>query len=133
MHKFFRAIVVFLALPVFLYSQQPYTILISFDGFRHDYMDRGITPNLWKIANNGVKASSLRPVYPSKTFPNHISIITGMYPENHGIIANTFYDPFTKETYKINDSEQVKNARWYKGEAFWETAQRNGIIAASFF
>ncbi len=133
MHKFFRAIVVFLALPVFLYSQQPYTILISFDGFRHDYMDRGITPNLWKIANNGVKASSLRPVYPSKTFPNHISIITGMYPENHGIIANTFYDPFTKETYKINDSVQVKNARWYKGEAFWETAQRNGIIAASFF
>lgn len=56
-----------------------------------------------------------------------------MYPENHGIIANTFYDPHYNETYKISDSIQVKKARWYKGEAFWETAQRNGIIAASFF
>lgn len=116
-----------------LLSQAPYTILISFDGFRHDYMDRGLTPNLQKVSDNGVEALSLMPVYPSKTFPNHTSIITGMYPENHGIIANTFYDPHFKETYKISDSIQVREARWYKGEAFWETAQRNGIIAASFF
>lgn len=116
-----------------LFSQAPYTILISFDGFRHDYMSRGITPNLQKVADNGVKALSLMPVYPSKTFPNHTSIITGMYPENHGIISNTFYDPYFDETYKISDSTQVRNPRWYKGEAFWETAQRNGIIAASFF
>ncbi len=118
---------------VFSIAQQPYTILVSFDGFRYDYMDRGITPNLWSVADNGVKAASLRPVYPSKTFPNHFSIITGMYPENHGIINNTMYDPYTGDTYKISDSVQVRNARWYKGEAFWETAQRNGITAASFF
>jgi ectonucleotide pyrophosphatase/phosphodiesterase family protein 5 len=116
-----------------LFSQAPYTILISFDGFRHDYMDRGLTPNLWKVASNGVKALSLMPVYPSKTFPNHTSIITGMYPENHGIIANTIYDPYFNETFKISDPVQVRNPRWYKGEAFWETAQRNGITAASFF
>lgn len=133
MHIFSRTFFILLVSSSILFAQQPYTILVSFDGFRHDYMDRGITPNLWKIANNGVKASSLRPVFPSKTFPNHISIITGMYPENHGIIANTFYDPVYKETYKINDSVQVRNARWYRGEAFWETAQRNGITAASFF
>lgn len=120
-------------LHVYSFAQQPYTILISFDGFRYDYMDRGITPNLWKVAENGVKASSLRPVYPSKTFPNHFSIITGMYPENHGIINNTMYDPHTREIYKINDPAQVRNPRWYKGEAFWETAQRHGITAASFF
>lgn len=110
-----------------------YTILISFDGFRWDYMDRGITPNLKKIEENGVRASSLIPVYPSKTFPNHYSIITGMYPENHGIIGNTMYDPVYDETYKINDANAVTNPRWYKAEAFWETAKNFGIITASYF
>lgn len=123
--------VLFLTFPLF--SQTNYTILISFDGFRYDYMDRGLTPTLKEIEKNGVRAASLRPVYPSKTFPNHYSIITGLYPENHGIIANTFYDPYTDETYNISDSTKVTDAKWYTGEAFWETAQRSGIIAASYF
>lgn len=112
---------------------KPYLILISVDGFRWDYANRGITPNIDYMKINGVSALSLRPDFPSKTFPNHYAIVTGMYPENNGLIENTFYDPYTKETYKISDSLQVKNGKWYLGEAFWETARRNGIKTASYF
>lgn len=114
-------------------SQQPYLILISFDGFRWDYPQRGLTPNLKMMEEQGVSALSLMPVFPSKTFPNHISIITGMYPENHGIIHNEFYDHLTGEKYKVGDEKSIRDARWYQGEAFWETAERQGIITASYF
>ncbi len=112
---------------------KPYVILISFDGFRWDYTDRGITPHFDYVRQNGVSASSLRPCFPSKTFPNHISIITGMYPEHHGIISNEFRDPFTNKYYSMSDSNAVKDASWYRGEAFWETAERQGIKTASYF
>lgn len=117
-----------------LYAQtKPYVILISFDGFRWDYANRGITPNLDFIKENGVSAVSLRPSFPTKTFPNHISIITGMYPEHHGIISNNFKDYFTGNFFAQRDTLEVRNARWYRGEAFWETAERQGIITASYF
>ena len=114
-------------------TEQPYIILISFDGFRWDYTHRGITPNLKRIKENGASALSLMPVFPSKTFPNHYSIITGMYPENHGIIHNDFYDSFTGNRYKVGDTTSVRESKWYLGEAFWETAERQGIITASYF
>lgn len=114
-------------------SSKPYVILISFDGFRWDYLNRGISPNLEKIREEGVSAISLRPSFPSKTFPNHQSIITGMYPAHHGIIANNFADPFNKSYYRMSDTNTVRDARWYLGEAFWETAERQGIITASYF
>ncbi len=112
---------------------KPYVILISFDGFRWDYPHRGITPNLEKFKENGVTALSLEPVFPTKTFPNHLSIITGMYPENHGIIMNVFTNPFTGESYRLGDTTSVRESKWYWGEAFWETAERQGIICASYF
>lgn len=125
---------VFLLLINSIYSQpKPYVILVSFDGFRWDYLKREITPNLEKIRENGVSALSLRPTFPSKTFPNHLSIITGMYPAHHGIIANTFGNPFNKTIYRMGDTNAVRNGRWYLGEAFWETAERQGIITASYF
>ncbi len=114
-------------------NDKPYVILISFDGFRWDYPNRGITPNLQKMAGNGVTALSLQPVFPSKTFPNHYSIITGLYPINHGIIHNDFFDPFSNKRYKVGKKEPVRNAKWYQGEAFWETAERQGITTASYF
>ncbi|MGE5682550.1 MAG: ectonucleotide pyrophosphatase/phosphodiesterase [Bacillota bacterium] len=114
-------------------QNKPYLILVSFDAFRWDYPQRGITPNLDFIKNNGVSALSLRPAFPSKTFPNHQSIITGMYPAHHGIIHNDFTDPFTKEKYKISDSLAVSDPKWYLGEAFWETCERQGIKTASYF
>lgn len=135
--KWLRNIIVFVL--IFLFSaieaqtEQPYVILISFDGFRWDYPLRGITPTLEKFKENGVSALSMEPVFPSKTFPNHLSVITGMYPENHGIIMNHFTDSFHHREYSLSDSVAVKDARWYLGEAFWETAQRQGITCASYF
>ena len=135
MKLFIKTFILTLVLVVFsLQAQsQPYVILISFDGFRWDYVDRGITPNFNFIKENGVSAKSLQPCFPSKTFPNHLSIITGMYPENHGIISNGFKDYTTGRYFKMSDTVEVRNARWYRGEAFWETAERQGIITASYF
>lgn len=121
-------------LPILLFSQKnPYVILVSFDGFRWDYLNRDLTPNLEKVRNDGVSALSLRPAFPSKTFPNHLSIITGMYPVNHGIIANTIYDSNRDRLYKLSDSNEVRDPYWYQGEAFWETAERHGVKTASFY
>lgn len=114
-------------------QQRNYTILISFDGFRWDYPNRGLTPNLDFIREKGVNALSLKPCFPTKTFPNHYTIVTGLYPENHGIIANNFIDPVTNEIYKIGDTSAVRNPKWYKGEAIWETAKRQGVLTASYF
>jgi len=114
-------------------ATKPYVILVSFDAFRWDYLNRGISPNLEKVRNDGVSAISLRPAFPSKTFPNHLSIITGMYPSHHGIIQNNFGDPFRKTAYRMADTNAIRDGRWYLGEAFWETAERQGIITASYF
>ncbi len=127
-------LLLFLLLANYGYTgEQPYLILISFDGFRWDYPSRGLTPNLKKMAREGVQAFSLEPVFPSKTFPNHYSMVTGMYPENHGIIYNDFFDPFKGLRYKVGDTASVREARWYSGEALWETAERQGVRSASFF
>ncbi|PJA97569.1 MAG: alkaline phosphatase family protein [Ignavibacteriales bacterium CG_4_9_14_3_um_filter_34_10] len=114
-------------------GEKPYVLLISFDGFRWDYLDRGLSPNIEKFYNDGIRAMSLQPCFPSKTFPNHYSIITGMYPENHGIISNYFKDIKRNQVYRLGDSAQVRNSEWYLGEAFWETAERNRIKTASYF
>jgi len=135
--KLKQSLIVILFLVLLILCQtglsQSYVILISFDAFRWDYLDRGITPNLNKIINNGVRALSLRPVFPSKTFPNHISIATGLYPEHHGIIHNNFKNPSTNEEYSLGNRESVKNSKWYSGEFIWETAKKQGITTASFF
>ncbi len=118
----------------FLFAQsKPYVILISFDGFRWDYSERGITPNIQKMKDRGVTAKSLRPCFPSKTFPNHLSIITGMYTENHGIISNNMRDLSTGEEYNLGNRSAVRNSSWYKGIAFWELAEKNKVRSASFF
>lgn len=133
-NKSFYSIILFLAISASVFAQNSnYVILISFDGFRWDYANRGITPNLDFIKENGVHATSLKPSFPSKTFPNHYTIVTGLYPENHGIIANSFIDPFTNQKYSISDTAAVRNPFWYKGEAIWETAKRQGLITASYF
>jgi len=114
-------------------AQNNYTIIISLDAVRWDYPHRGITPNLDFIAKNGVHAISLQPCFPSKTFPNHYSIITGMYPENHGLIANGFTNPATMESYTLYDTIPRNDPKWYNGEAIWETAKKQGVITASYF
>lgn len=129
-----KLLIIVLLFSSILFAQKtPYVILISLDGFRWDYSERGITPNLEEMKNRGVHALSLRPSFPSKTFPNHQSIITGMYIDNHGIISNNFKDPFTGERYKLGDTTSIREGKWYLGEAFWETAKRQGIKTASYF
>lgn len=131
--KAFKIFIVQLIFSISLFAQQPYVLLISFDGFRWDYPNRGITPNIEKMRESGVAALSFRPTFPSKTFPNHYAIISGMYNDHHGIIANHFENPFTGEIYKLGDSVAVTNSKWYLGEPFWTTAERQGVISASYF
>lgn len=131
--KIIKILVLFFVTISFAQSGGNTTILVSFDGFRWDFTDRGITPNLQKLIDRGVKAHSFQPCFPSKTFPNHLSIVTGMYPENHGIIFNDIQDEFSEKNYTLSNRDEVKDSRWYQGEAFWETAERQGVICASYF
>ncbi|KAA3618102.1 MAG: alkaline phosphatase family protein [Calditrichaeota bacterium] len=108
-------------------------LLISFDGFRWDYFDKCATPNFDRIIANGVKAKSLIPVFPSLTFPNHFSIVTGLYPENHGIISNYMFDPELGAYFSLRDENALTNGIWWGGEPIWITAEKQGVRAATFF
>lgn len=111
------------------YSEQPTVVLISIDGFRHDYAQKHQATNLLDIANEGVHASSLIPCFPSKTFPNHYSIITGMYPENHGLLDNYFYDQTRNEYFQ---GFKAQDGSWYGGTPLWSLANQQGLKTASF-
>lgn len=108
-------------------------LLISFDGFRHDYFSQAEMPNFIAFAAGGVKAEGLIPVFPTKTFPNHYSIATGLYPQNSGLVGNTMYDPEFDEWYRISDRDAVQDARWYDGEPIWNTAEKQGLRAGTMF
>ncbi len=103
------------------------------DGFRWDYPDSVPTPNLDAIARDGVKAVALRPAFPSKTFPNHYTMATGLYPDHHGIVLNSFLDPATGRHYAIRDREAVGDGYFYGGEPIWVTAEKQGVRSASYF
>jgi predicted AlkP superfamily pyrophosphatase or phosphodiesterase len=136
--RFPASLLIFLALifvpASLLYAQSPapYVIMLSMDGFRWDYPDHYPTPNLDRIASRGVKAA-LQPSFPSKTFPNHYTIATGLYPDHHGIVDNSFYDPTTGRHFSTSDRQAVQDPSFYGGEPIWVTAQKNGIISASFY
>jgi len=110
-----------------------YVVMLSIDGFRWDYADKVPTPNLDKIAKMGVKAESLKASFPTKTFPNHYSMATGLYPDNHGIVLNSFYDPALNRYYSVMDREAVEDGKFYGGEPIWVTAEKQGITSASYF
>ena len=110
---------------------KPTVILISLDGFRYDYIEKYSPPTLQRLANDGVRAKWMIPSFPTKTFPNHYSIATGLYPEHHGIIENNIWDFGT--TFTIGKREEVQNSRWWFGEPIWVTAEKQGQVAASFF
>jgi len=110
-----------------------YVLLVSMDGFRSDYLEITDTPNFDKMAKNGVQSEGLKPVFISKTFPNHYSIATGMYAESHGLIANSFFASDLDKHYSIRDRESVENGDFYGGEPIWVTAERQGVKTASYF
>ena len=110
---------------------KPYVVLVSFDGFRHDYLARYDTPSFDQVANSGGSADALIPVYPSLTFPSHYSIATGLYPEHHGIVGNRFFDPVRGEAYDYRNTATVQDGTWYGGEPIWVTAETQGMVAAA--
>jgi predicted AlkP superfamily pyrophosphatase or phosphodiesterase len=110
-----------------------YLILVSIDGFRWDYLDHYPAPNLARMAAKGVRAERLVPVFPTLTFPNHYSIATGLYPVNHGIVANEFPDDALGIWYQLSKRETVENRWFYRGEPIWVTAETQGMVAASFY
>ena len=112
---------------------KPYVVLVSFDGFRHDYRSRYDTPSFDRVADTGVVADALIPVYPSLTFPSHYSIATGLYPERHGVVGNRFYDPARGEGYALGNTATVQDGTWYGGEPIWVTAETQGMVAAALF
>lgn len=112
---------------------KPTVILISLDGFRHDYLSKAITPNLYSLAEGGVRSQALIPVFPTKTFPNHYTIVTGLYPEKHGIISNKIYDPETKIEFPGDGKIEAKNNVWWKGEPIWVTTKLQGQHSATLF
>jgi predicted AlkP superfamily pyrophosphatase or phosphodiesterase len=113
---------------------KPYVILVSLDGFRYDYAKKYHAEHLLALAAQGASApEGMLPSYPSITFPNHYTIVTGLYPEHHGIVANSFYDPARKETYSSHDSTAVTDGTWYGGTPLWVLAEQQGMRSASFF
>jgi predicted AlkP superfamily pyrophosphatase or phosphodiesterase len=110
-----------------------YVVLISLDGFRWDYNKLYNTPNLNKLSIDGVKADRLIPSFPTKTFPNHYTIATGLYPDHHGLVDNSFPAKDLGLFYRMGDRAAVENPAFYGGEPIWVTAEKQGVKSASFF
>lgn len=128
--------VVFLLAACAAWSQpnhDTYVILISFDGFRHDYIEKYNIPNFRRLRDSGTYATGLIPSFPSKTFPNHYSIVTGLYPGHHGLVDNTFYDAERGTLYELSDRVLVKDEYYYGGTPIWKLAKDNGLKTASYF
>ena len=107
-------------------QSHPYVILVSIDGFRHDYIETYDAPNLKSLAEGGVTAKSLIPSYPSMTFPNQYTLVTGMYPGNHGIVANDFIDPKREDRFNRNNPSTLLDGSWYGGTPLWVAAEQQG-------
>lgn len=114
-------------------KESPYVVMVSLDAFRWDYDSIYGTPVLDDIARNGVMAERLIPSFPTKTFPNHYSIATGLYPDHHGLVNNSFYAPDLDLVYRIGDRAMVGNGDFYGGEPLWITARKQGMKTASFY
>jgi predicted AlkP superfamily pyrophosphatase or phosphodiesterase len=108
----------------------PTTILISLDGFRADFLQRGLTPTLNAFIQEGVSPLYMMPSFPSVTFPNHYTMVTGLYPEAHGIVGNSFYDPEDGSEFYYTKPQQSLQGKWWGGEPVWLTAEKQGIRTA---
>ena len=112
---------------------RPTVILVSLDGFRYDYLEKYKPINLNYLARAGVRAKWMVPSFPSKTFPNHYTIATGLYPQNHGIVENNIYDDRFDEVFTLSDREEIEKGRWWLGEPIWVSAQKQGQKTGSVF
>ncbi len=114
-------------------QDKPYVLLISLDGFRYDYAERDRATNLLALGQGGVTAKALIPSFPTTTFPNHYTIVTGLYPAHHGIVDNSFWDTDRHAEFKSSDSASTTDGSWWGGTPLWVLAEQQGMRAASFF
>lgn len=112
---------------------KPYIILISADGFRADMAEKYGAKNLLALGKQGVRASYLEAGFPTVTFPNHYSIVTGLHPAHHGLVDNNFYDRNKGTVYSMSNKRQVADSSWYGGKPLWVLAEEQGMLAASFY
>jgi predicted AlkP superfamily pyrophosphatase or phosphodiesterase len=108
----------------------PKLLLVSIDGLRADMLDRGITPNLSRLVDGGVRARWMTPSYPSLTFPNHYTLVTGLRPDHHGIIHNSMHED-ALGSFRLSKREAVTDARWWGGEPIWVGAENAGVRTAT--
>ncbi|MBS0431947.1 MAG: alkaline phosphatase family protein [Proteobacteria bacterium] len=111
-------------------------ILVSIDGYRADYLQRGLSPNLQSLADRGVRAQWMTPSFPSQTFPNHYTLVTGLYPDHHGIVANTMDDPSIQPDHRftLKNRQAVGDGRWWdEATPLWVSVQQQGGHAATMF
>ncbi len=108
-------------------------MLVSIDGFRADYIDRGLTPNLAAMAREGAHAPYMLPSFPSLTFPNHYTLVTGRVPDRNGIVNNTMRDPALGK-FSLSNRDATSDGRWWaEAEPIWVTAQKHGLHTATMF
>lgn len=112
---------------------EPTVILISIDGFRYDYPEKFAPPTINGLIAGGTRAKWLKPAYPTKTFPNHYTIVTGLHPGSHGLIENNMLDKPTGRVFGLSKAKEVTDPMWWGGEPIWNTAQKQGKISAAFF
>jgi len=115
-------------------AERPLVILVSIDGFRPDYLARGETPVLSRLAAEGA-TGPMEPSFPSKTFPNHYTIVTGLRPDHHGIVNNNMVDPAIPGVeFRLGNAAAVTDRRWWDdGEPIWVTAENAGLTSAAMF
>ena len=112
--------------------EAPYLVLLSLDGFRYDYLDDVPTPAFQRMIAEGARADRMIPVFPTKTFPSHYTVATGMYAENHGLVGNRFWAPEKGGFYSLSNRNVVEDGSWYGGEPIWVTAERQGMVSAAY-
>ncbi|MGI4755482.1 MAG: ectonucleotide pyrophosphatase/phosphodiesterase [Janthinobacterium lividum] len=113
--------------------KQHYVVMVSLDGFRYDYPEEHGATHLQQLAQGGARAyNGMLPSYPSLTFPNHWTLVTGLFPEHHGIVRNSFYDPARKQRYKYTDPATSSDGSWYGGTPLWSLAEQQGMRSAVF-
>jgi len=114
-------------------QSKPYVILISVDGLRNDMAESYGAKNILRLSGQGVKAKFMQPSYPSLTFPNHYTIVTGLYPSHHGLVNNTFFDPAKNQMYSMGNKARVGDSSWYGGTPLWSLSEQQEMLSASFY
>jgi predicted AlkP superfamily pyrophosphatase or phosphodiesterase len=107
--------------------------MVSIDGWRWDYLSKFSPPALTALSARGVTSEGLIPVFPTKTFPNHYTIATGLYPDRHGIVSNNMRDPALPGTFTLGNVDVQRDTRWWGGVPLWVTVERQGGVAATMF